>query len=346
MLDKIKMAGTSRCWVFTFNVDTTDTKPIWNDERMTFLKYQLEKAPTTGKLHWQGVVRFKSCFRLKGVKRELGSPKIHAEIAKCWDKAVEYVQKAESAVPGTQAEFGEDVGQGARMDLRAVGQKITRGARLHEIARDHPEVVMKYPGGVKTLVAASTTAKMMLARKCALLIGPTGCGKTRFAYDTYGHDEIYNVFDICKPWFDGYEGQKVALLDECGKGMMSYDYLKKLCDIYPMEVPVKGGSSPWIPEVVLMTSNESMENWWEKCSEQHLQALRRRIKTFFMPHDAEKLKLWLAGTEEVAGPPALQVRYVDLTQEEEELVPEPRDASFEVDDLARLDAIWDHELFD
>lgn len=314
---------------------------------MTFLKYQLEKAPTTGQLHWQGVVRFKSCFRLKGVKRELGSNTIHAEVAKSWDKAVQYVEKEESAVAGTLKEFGEDLGQGARMDLRAVGDKIKRGARLQDIAHSYPEVVLKYPGGVRTLVSASHRAKMMLNRKCAVLIGPTGCGKTRFVYDSFEHEEVYNVFDISKPWFDGYEGQRVALFDECGKGMMSFDYLKKLTDIYPMDVPIKGGSAPWTPEVVILTSNESMENWWETISEAHLRALRRRITTFHMPHDIEKLKAFISGEqEEAAGPPPLRVRYVDLTQEEEEPVPERRDEDSGLDDLERMDALWIDGLLD
>lgn len=46
------------------------------------------------------------------------------------------------------------------------------------------------------------------------LIGPPECGKTRWAYDNYP-DLWEPAIQMGKEnWFDGYDGQKVGLLDE------------------------------------------------------------------------------------------------------------------------------------
>lgn len=278
----------SRIYCFTWNIRPDDESlPIWHADAMHYMLYQQEVAPTTGQLHLQGVVKFKKPQRLPGAKRLLGAQHVHLEACRNWTAAKEYCKKEESRVPGTvPTELGEDVTQGQRCDVEAVVELVKSGAGIRQIAEAQPVTFMRFHRGIRELRLALQTPPA-IHRKAVLLQGATGVGKTRFVMDNF--TEIYNVFDMRAPWFDGYDGQKVVLLDECGSGMMHYNILKQLTDRYPFQVPVKGGSAPWMAEIIFLTSNESLQQWYPNLPSVHLDALERRIKVFTLPHEAAQL---------------------------------------------------------
>ena len=97
----------------------TEKVPTWNAERMRYLVYQLERAPTTGILHYQGYVEFKRSTKMGGVKKALGSDTVHLEPRQgTRDQARGYCMKEESRIDGPY-EFGQYVEseQGKRSDL-------------------------------------------------------------------------------------------------------------------------------------------------------------------------------------------------------------------------------------
>lgn len=104
---------------------------------------------------------------------------------------------------------------------------------------------------------------------------------------------LYTVFDIKTPWFDGYDNEDVALFDECGKGMMNINYLKRLLDIYPMSVPVKGGSVAWNPTTIILTSNIPLHLWYDNYNHEDFEALTRRIKIFKFPDEMAEARAYL-----------------------------------------------------
>lgn len=61
--------------------------------------FQLEKCPSSGKLHYQGTMILKKKSRLKAVKTLLG-PTAHLEPTKCGEEAKQYCQKTETRVAG------------------------------------------------------------------------------------------------------------------------------------------------------------------------------------------------------------------------------------------------------
>lgn len=65
--------------------------------------FQLERAPETGKLHFQGFLQLKQPRCMNGVKAIIGGNP-HLEICKNHDKAVEYAQKEETRVAGPWSE--------------------------------------------------------------------------------------------------------------------------------------------------------------------------------------------------------------------------------------------------
>lgn len=81
--------------------------------------------------------------------------------------------------------------------------------------------------------------------------GSTGTGKTRLAVDEGGEDYWMSSADL--RWFDGYHGQKTAILDDIRTGSCPFNFLLRVLDRYKLDVPIKGGFSAWTPEVIIIT---------------------------------------------------------------------------------------------
>lgn len=259
---------------------------------MTYLLYQKERCPTTGALHLQGCLRTPKVIRLQALKDSLGEPTIHLEPASNWAKVKSYCRKQETRVEGPW-EHGTDV-QGRRSDLAIPCQMVLAGKREREIAELHPEVYVKYFKGIQQLQRIVTRAEPR-EKRVALFWGATGTGKTRMVYDNTDTESLYNVFCTKSPWFDGYNGHRTVLLDECGPGMMNINIFKRILDRYPMEVPVKGGCVKWNPEVVVMTSNDPLEEWYPTASRDNLNAIKRRVTIFKFPEQKWLAEAWIRG---------------------------------------------------
>lgn len=296
-----RMPPTSRIWVFTCN---NECKPTWDPVNMVYLAFQREVAPSTERLHWQGCVKMKTPCRLPKVRSTIGCMTAHFEASRSWDSAKEYVKKPETAVPGTYEEHGQDSTQGQRTDLHELTNRVRNGHSMLQIAEADPIVFIKYHRGIQALRQVTQQARS--GPRCVMLLhGLTGVGKTRFAYDRF--PDLYPVFDIVNPWFDGYDSQRCALLDECGPGMMSFNFLKRITDRYPVQVPVKGGAAPWNPDVVILTSNADLSTWYQNIPLADREALTRRIRSFHFPDEEAAAHSYLLTfvPEVVVAPPQL-----------------------------------------
>ncbi len=109
----------------------------------------------------------------------------------------------------------------------------------------------------------------------SLYIGKPGTGKTRAAYEEDG--DLYALPLGKDLWFDNYAGEKTLLLDDFSGELRLVDLLR-LLDVYPIQVPVKG-SFVYLQAIrIIITSNVSMEYWYDYVSRQDsLDALKRRI---------------------------------------------------------------------
>lgn len=106
--------------------------------------------------------------------------------------------------------------------------------------------------------------------------GRTGSGKTRAVYDNVSNThDIY--FHPSGQWFDGYDGQPIALFDDYGGSEFKLTYLLKLLDRYPMRVPIKGGYVSWAPHEIYITSNRAPSEWYPNAYTEHYDALKRRF---------------------------------------------------------------------
>lgn len=264
---------------------------LWEPRILSYLKFQMERAPTTGALHLQGVMVSRNSTTVGSLKSGLGQPTLHLEKARAWSAAVAYAGKEETRVSGPW-EWGSE-GQGGRTDLKSVLEAAAAGKRDREIAEADP---VAFARNARPLQAwRMATAKAWSGeRQVALFWGGTGTGKSRTVADYTPPDELYRVLDARKGWFDGYQGETTALFDECGpESVPSIDYLKQLLDRYPMRVQIKGGSVAWNTRRIILCSNNPIERWYPLATDADLQALKRRIRVFFFPTDRRAARRWM-----------------------------------------------------
>lgn len=138
--------------------------PKWSSTKMTYLVYQQEVCPKTGRDHWQGFVQFNNPMRMKGIKEALGLPDAHLEpMGGTPKQAADYCKKEESRKPGgLHGEYGQIRDQGKRMDLMEVKRKIfednyTRAMLMMEA--DGLAVLARYPKLVDELIAERDRAR-------------------------------------------------------------------------------------------------------------------------------------------------------------------------------------------
>jgi len=273
-----------KAWCFTDQIpaDAKPAKPAIDEALCQYLVAQQEIAPTTGQRHWQGYVYFKKNMRLSACKKLL--PRAHWEASKgSPEQNQAYCTKEESRAPDTLPyEVGTPPIKGKRTDLDSFKDAVRSGKRMRELADEgFLSVLARYPRLYANL-SALTRPDTNPDRKVVLLYGKAGAGKTRHVMDKHGKtDELYlQPISNGTPWFDGYDGHKVALLDDFDGAASKVPLTQtlKLLDIYPIQVPTKGGHAWWNPDTIYITTNLKPSDWYDFSSrEEQYHALIRRI---------------------------------------------------------------------
>lgn len=112
--------------------------------------------------------------------------------------------------------------------------------------------------------------------------GSTGTGKTRLAVKEGGNDFWISPGGL--QWFNNYNGQRTAILDDIRVGSCPMNMLLRILDRYTIQVPIKGGFTLWNPEVIIVTcpvrpeklfvNRETGEQW------DHVDQVVRRVTVF------------------------------------------------------------------
>lgn len=267
----------SQYYVFTLNAWTNEEEQALqslceSEEVITFCTYGRETAPTTGQRHLQGYIEFSQRLRLAQVKSLLGN-RYHLEKRRgTAQQAADYCSK-DDPEPWTYGSISVRE-QGRRSDLDALHASLQEKKSLEEISNEHFGSFLKYQRGI-TAYKFANAAKRNWITEVHVLWGSTGTGKTRYVYE---HEN--NVYPHAGgQWFDGYEGQEIVLFDDFAGSEFKLQYLLKLLDRYPMQVPIKGGFVQWAPKKVYITSNLDPDEWYRNAHPEHQQALKRRFTT-------------------------------------------------------------------
>jgi hypothetical protein len=173
--------------------------------------------------------------------------------------------------------------QGERSDLKKVCGELQEHGDLKRIAESYPDVYVRNYRGLGNLLSLTVNKQRRLDLKVYFVTGATGLGKTSGVLDRHGDENVFRPV-VAKPkvWFDGYFAHPVVLFDDLNPDDISSNYLLQLLDIYYMTVEVKGGTVPYVPKFVYITSNMRFEAFLDSFPVHHRAALRRRFSLVYV----------------------------------------------------------------
>ena len=288
-------------YVFTWNNPpelASMTRTEWVTKRweylqtkgVTWMVCQLETAPSTGTVHLQGAVTFKTVVRRQAVANFLSKAWVQqrkGSIQEC----VEYCTKDETRLDGPW-EFGErPTGQEAGRKnlpgakLKEIYDLMTDGTTLDEIMALYPADFIRMERNIRAVWTRLTQKRASGPRldlKVIVLNGPTGSGKTRTAFELAGGYDADKVFVVQKTtgkgqtvWWNGYESQPTVILDEFDDTWYSYKELLRVLDVHPYRCDTKGGFVWLAATTIIITSCRPPRMWYAEQVERA--ELERRI---------------------------------------------------------------------
>nr|QJI53466.1 MAG: replication-associated protein [Cressdnaviricota sp.]QKN88867.1 MAG: replication-associated protein [Cressdnaviricota sp.]QKN88881.1 MAG: replication-associated protein [Cressdnaviricota sp.] len=289
---------TARRWCYTLFANDEDDYTNLDDFERSLrghpafrgLCHQLEQCPTTSKVHLQGYVEFEKPQRMAAIKRY--SSTVHLETAKgSREHCIRYCTKDETRLPESTPTLDNVLlgasTQGKRNDLLETTLAIVNGELTRDDVFDtRPDLICKYARGINELFTYRARRERQGDRDLhtEVLWGDAGVGKTRYAYNRSTPDDVYI---LCKGnggalWWDGYEGQKVLVIDDF-YGWVEHSVLLRILDRYPFKIDIKGSSTYAAWTEVYITSNRHPSTWYQRSFPwEEDQALQRRLKHIFV----------------------------------------------------------------
>ncbi len=180
--------------------------------------------------------------------------------------------------------------QGKRNDLHEVTERVMNGETLRDLAKDFigATAIVKYHKGLTILRSLSAPPRDSSKPPTVIwMYGETGSCKTRCA-SQFG--ALYGIPWISHgglKWFDGYDGQHTAIIDDFRAKHCSFTFLLRLLDRYPMTVEFKGGHVNWAPKLIMITCNKKPSECFQTRKEhlpEDVAQLKRRINKVIKFH--------------------------------------------------------------
>lgn len=223
----------------------------------------------SGTPHIQGYIEFREPHKLGGLKK-LHS-KAHWEIKRgTREEARKYCMKE-----GKYFEEGDwkSGGQGKRTDLKKIVTKLEEGERATEIILSDPETAsrnLRWLEKAQEIIDKKQTKAFRKVRTI-VLTGKAGCGKTKYVHEN--NENVFTVNPEDSFPFDGYDGEKVILIDDF-YGNLKYTQLLRVLDGHQLRINIKGGHRYARWTKVYITSNEDPDQWYTRGL---TDALKRRL---------------------------------------------------------------------
>jgi len=270
----------ARRWCFTLNnysdeeraslLDSfSDTGRAQQSIQYVCIGYEVGDSGTP---HVQGFLCFKRPISLLAVKRIPGMQRCHLETCKgSVQQNRDYCSK-----DGDFHEFGTVPEQGKRSDLERVAALVNEGKDPLTISEECPVEFIKFHKGISALMSLRSGYRQWKT-EVYWYWGPTGTGKSREAFAKAMDAESFYVKDPSNKWWDGYNGQKVVVIDDFRRDFCTFSFLLRLFDEYPMSVEVKGATVNFLAEKIYLTTPKNPVNTWEGRTEEDLAQLTRRI---------------------------------------------------------------------
>lgn len=250
---------------FVFTLFGNDTKDLMsppplsdiNVKHAWFRAYggQLEIGEETKRLHFQGRLymnRKSSC----GYVHNHIFPSMNVWIQPEWneDGSVGYVQKSATKY-GPYQSVGEMPRPGTRNDIHDFMLDV-KDHGVREAALKHPDMFAKYHAGAEKFHKLITKKPKYRKMYVEWIWGEGGLRKTHYAACIHGEENVFEMTEDSKGWYDTYEGEPVLLLDEFDPSWMTSQRFRNTLEGHPHRISIKGTMSyaRWFK--VYITSNK------------------------------------------------------------------------------------------
>jgi len=253
------MNKPNRAYCFTVNnpdgLLDFDDFPEW----IRACVYQ-EEVGQNGTPHFQGYIELKSPRRITSLKRIPGLEGAHFEVRRgTRAEAIAYCQKKDQTYIDGPYTYGdlEAGGQGSRNDYATFKKLIDTGGTDQQLWDLTPDLLLRFHSVVPKIRLLSTPQRNFKT-KVYVLWGPPNTGKTTWCVN---HSKSQLYFKQRGNWWDNYDSRMNVILDDF-YGWIKYDELLRLCDMFPMQVEIKGGHVGFAPQKIYITSNKHPQEWY------------------------------------------------------------------------------------
>lgn len=266
------MTSRAKHWCFTLNAAHGDPTDWYG--HLTYCIHQKEQGSTnTAYIHWQGYLVLRIKRDIKWLKRHIHATAHWEQIRGTSAQNIEYCSKSSTKI-GETIEHGErPVERGHRSDLDAVAALVRDGGDMKEVADLHPTTFIRNYRGIyeyRNVIMPIPDEKPIVY----LYYGDPNTGKS-WAGRELGSYYTVPVEDS-RPWFNGYTGQDVMMMDEF-TGQFSINWMKTFLEDRACQLPTKGGYVANRAKYIVLTSNHHPLKWWPNVQTIDLLALYRRF---------------------------------------------------------------------
>ncbi len=247
-----------------------------------FIVFQLEKAPTTGTVHYQGYVMFTHAVRKTEAIIRLGGGHVSVRMANGnSDQNIVYCTKDESRIAGPW-EHGQRPAQGARTDLHRYDKLkdlLKAGCSLLDVAEEDFHSFLRFGRGLQNYQAMVESMPRETPRartRLTIVLGEPGMGKNTWVRNAF--PKAYWT-DAGDDWFCGYipSVHDTIVLDEF-VGQTKITKMNMWLGVDPIRVQTKGGSQSFLARDLVIMSNLNPIHWWNN-TRVPLKTIWRRIDT-------------------------------------------------------------------
>jgi len=270
-------------WCFTINNPTAADKPEgWPD--VSYLIYQQEEGANKTP-HLQGYVVFKQSKRLAALK------KLHATAH--WEQrmgtheqAQAYCSKDDTRIAGTsyvelgsyrgkrKADLNDDeptAKKAKQTGIQRANEIIESGGSITEVRKECYGTWLRYRNSLNDHIS-DVVGKRNWTTKLIILWGDTGTGKSKWCNDNFP-----DAYWLPRgQWWDGYHTHKTVVVDDF-YGWFPVDQFLRICDCYPLLLPIKGSHVQFQAETIIFTSNKPWTEWYKVMLPEHIPSVARRI---------------------------------------------------------------------
>ena len=235
-----------------------------------------KEVGASGTPHLQGAVVLNTRRQFNSLKKMIGFARAHIEpMLGTPEDSVKYCSK-EDKTPFIKGA----VEPGKRNDIHDAINKLKAAVSITDLVLKDDEFAatfVKYPNGL-TEYRNKLETKRTGPPVVFWIYGDTGTGKTRSSVEwTERRGLEYWMSLGGLQWFNGYDGEPVAILDDFRTGHCKFSFLLRLLDRYRFSVPYKGGFRNWAPKFIFITAPLPPREMFDLKKEGDIQQLERRI---------------------------------------------------------------------